>query len=153
VEFSDFQCPYCSQIGPLLEQVLKEHPDTVKIVFKNMPLRSHQFAELAARAALAAQEQGKFWEFYHELFTTQKLSGQAIDAIATKLQLDIPRYKLDMASPKIQQQLVQDLKDADEAGVTGTPAIFINGRALRTRSLPAIQQLIDDELKKTKSSH
>jgi protein-disulfide isomerase len=133
--------------------VLGKNPETVKIVFKNMPLRSHQFAELAARAALAAKEQGKFWEFYHELFATQKLSGQAIEAIAVKLQLDVPRYKQDLVSPKIQQQIIQDLKDAEEAGVTGTPAIFINGRALRNRSLPAIQQLIDEELKKVKSAH
>jgi protein-disulfide isomerase len=136
--------------------VLGKNPETVKIVFKNMPLHSHQFAELAAQAALAAKEQGKFWEFYHELFATPKLSGQAIDAIAVKLQLDIPRYKKDMASPKIQQQLFQDLKDADEAGVTGTPTIFVNGRVLRKdspRSLPAIQQLIDDELKKVTAPH
>jgi protein-disulfide isomerase len=133
--------------------VLGKNPDSVKIVFKNMPLRSHQFAELAARAALAAKEQGKFWEFYHELFATQKLNAPAIEAIAVKLNLDIARYKQDLASPKIQQKIMQDLKDADEAGVTGTPAIFINGRALKNRSLEAIQQNIDDELKKVKSPH
>jgi protein-disulfide isomerase len=133
--------------------VLGKNPDTVKIVFKNMPLRSHQFAEPAARAALAANEQGKFWEFYHELFATQRLNAQAVEAIAVKLQLDIPRYNQDMVSPKIKQKLIQDLKDAEDAGVTGTPAIFINGRALKNRSLPAIQQLIDDELKKVQSAH
>jgi protein-disulfide isomerase len=133
--------------------VLGKNPDSVKIVFKNMPLRSHQFAELAARAALAAKEQGKFWEFYHELFATQKLNDPAIEAIAVKLHLDIARYKQDLASAKIQQKVMQDLKDADEAGVTGTPAIFINGRALKNRSLEAIQQMIDDELKKVKSPH
>jgi protein-disulfide isomerase len=106
--------------------VLEKNPETVKIVFKNMPLRSHQFAEPAARAALAAKEQGKFWEFYHELFATQKLSAQAIEAIAVKLQLDISRFNQDMVSPRIRQKLIQDLKDAEDAGVTGTPAIFIN---------------------------
>jgi protein-disulfide isomerase len=133
--------------------VLGKNPETVKVVFKNMPLRSHQFAEPAARAALAAKEQGKFWEFNHELFATQKLSAQAIEAIAVKLQLDIPRYNQDMVSPRIKQKLIQDLKDAEEAGVTGTPAIFINGRALKNRSLPTIQQAIDDELKKVKTAH
>ena len=153
VEFSDFECPYCSQAVPLLEEVLKKNPDTVKLVFKNMPLSAHRYAELAARAALAAKEQGKFWEFYHELFSAPKLNPPAIDAIAVKLKLDIPRFKRDIGSPKIQQELIQDLKDAETAGVTGTPAIFVNGRALRNRSLPAIQELIHDALKKVQSSH
>jgi protein-disulfide isomerase len=133
--------------------VLERNAGNVKIVFKNMPLRSHQFAEPAARAAMAANEQGKFWEFYHELFTTQKLSGPAIEAIAVKLQLDMVRFKQDMASPKIQQKIMTDMKDAGEVGVTGTPAIFINGKALRNREPEAIQKIIDDELKNVKSSH
>jgi len=133
--------------------VLKTNPETVKVVFKNMPLRSHQFAELAARAALAAKEQGKFWEFHHELFSTPKLNEQAIEAIAVKLSLDIARFKQDIVSPKIQQELALDLKDAETAGVTGTPAIFINGRALRNRSLQVIQEIIDNELKKVQSHH
>jgi protein-disulfide isomerase len=133
--------------------VLKQNPETVKVVFKNMPLRSHQFAEPAARAALAAKEQGKFWEFHNELFSTPKLSEQAIEAIAAKLELDIARFKQDSVSPKIQQELMQDLKDAESAGVTGTPALFVNGRALRNRSLQVIQQLVEDEIKKVQSRH
>ena len=61
--FTDFECPYCEKIIPLLEQVMEKNPDTVKLVFKNMPLRFHKMAEPSARAALAAKEQGKFWEF------------------------------------------------------------------------------------------
>ena len=153
VEFSDFECPYCSETVPLLEEALKKNPDTVKLVFKNMPLNAHRYAELAARAALAAKEQGKFWEFHNELFSTPKLNAQTIDAIAVKLKLDIARFKQDIVSPKIQQEILQDLKDAETAGVTGTPALFINGRALRNRSLPVIQELIDDELKKVQPGH
>ncbi len=133
--------------------MLKTNSETVKVVFKNMPLRSHQFAELAARGALAAKEQGKFWEFHNELFSTPKLNEQAIEAIAVKLNLDIARFKQDIVSPKIQQELAVDLKDAEAAGVTGTPAIFINGRALRNRSLQVIQQIIDNELKKVQPHH
>jgi predicted DsbA family dithiol-disulfide isomerase len=153
VEFSDFECPYCSEAVPLLEETLKKNPDTVKLVFKNMPLSAHRYAELAARAALAAKEQGKFWEFHNELFSTKNLNAQTIDAIAVKLKLDIARFKQDIVSPKVQQEIVQDLKDAETAGVTGTPALFINGRALRNRSLPVIQELINDELKNVKSNH
>jgi protein-disulfide isomerase len=153
VEFSDFECPYCSQVTPLLEQVVAKNPDTVRFVFKNLPLRSHQFADLAARAALAAKEQGKFWEFYKELFSTQKLNSQTIEAIAVKLQLDMVRYKQDMVSPKIEQKIVQDIDDAEKAGVNSTPTIFINGKALRIHSFNEIQQLIDRELKTLKAHH
>ncbi len=152
IEFSDFQCPYCKQTAPLLDQVLKNNPGKVRLIFKNMPLPGHRYAELAARAAVAAQEQGKFWEFYHELFSSPRLTPQIIENIAVKLNLDMQRYKQDMFSPKIQQRIIQDIRDANEAGVTGTPAIFIDGRALRNRSLASIQKIIDEELKKAKSA-
>ena len=132
---------------PLLEQVLEHNPDTVKIVLKNVPLRFHKFADPAARAALAAGEQGKYWEFHDELFAiSPKLDPIAINGIAKKLGLDINKFKKDMASPAIRQKLAKDLHDAQESGVTGTPTIFINGIKLKSRTLPAIQKLIDEEL-------
>ena len=82
--FSDFEWPHCGKAVPLLEQVLENNPDTVKIVFKNMPLNFHKFAVPAALSALAAGEQGKFWEFHDELFDiTPKLSPEDINGIAT----------------------------------------------------------------------
>jgi len=132
---------------PLLEQVLENNPDTVKIALKNMPLRFHKFAGPSALAALAAAEQGKFWEFHDELFAiSPKLDPAAITKIAKKLGLDMDKFAKDTASPAIRQKLAKDLYDAQEAGVTGTPTIFINGIRLKTRTLPAIQQIIDDEL-------
>ncbi|MEE4243411.1 MAG: thioredoxin domain-containing protein, partial [Desulfopila sp.] len=95
VLFTDFECPYCSKVEPLLAEVLKNNPETVKLVFKNMPLQFHKFADPAARAALAAEKQGKFWEFHHELFSAEKLSNQVISDIATKLQLDMEQWKSD----------------------------------------------------------
>lgn len=112
-----------------------------------MPLQFHKFAAPAALAALAAGEQGKFWEFHDELFANSpKLDPKTIDDIATKLDLDIAKFKTDMNSPVIRQKLAKDLHDAQEAGVTGTPTIFVNGIKLKSRSLPAIQKLIDEEL-------
>lgn len=132
---------------PLLEQVLEHNPDTVKIVFKNMPLRFHKFAEPAALAALAAGEQGKFWEFHDELFlSSPKLDPKTITGIATKLGLDLNTFKEDMSSPMIRQKLAKDLQDAQQSGVTGTPTIFVNGIKLKSRTLPAMQKLIDEEL-------
>lgn len=132
---------------PLLEQVLENNPETVKIVLKNMPLRFHKFADPAARAALAAGEQGKYWEFHDALFAiSPKLNPKAIYGIAQNLGLDIERFRKDMDSPEIKQMIAKDLYDAQEAGVTGTPTLFINGVRLRNRTLSSIQKLIDEEL-------
>jgi protein-disulfide isomerase len=112
----------------------------------------HQFADPAARAALAAGEQGKYWEFHDALFAlpTQSiaLNDKAIDDIAVKLGLKMDQFKSDMASPKIRQRVDQDVQDAQKAGVTGTPAIFINGHPLRERTIEAVQQKIDAALGK-----
>jgi protein-disulfide isomerase len=124
--------------------VFEQNHDTVKIVFKNMPLRFHKFAEPAARAALAAGEQGKFWEFHDKLFASPTLSDEVIDAIAFQLELDIDQFEQDRNSEKVIQQINQDLRDAQQAGVTGTPTIFINGRKLKQRSMQGFQQLIDE---------
>lgn len=132
---------------PLLEQLLENNPDTVKIVLKNMPLRFHKFANSAARAALAAGEQGKYWEYHDELFAiSPKLDTKALIGIATKLGLDIDKFRKDMKSDAIRKLVAKDLRDAQAAGVTGTPTIFVNGVKVQTRTLPAIQQLIDGEL-------
>ena len=137
---------------PLLEQVFEQNKDTVKIVFKNMPLRFHKMAVPAARAALAAGEQGKFWEFHDELFAAEKLTEEVITATAVKLGLDMEKFARDLNSPSIKQQINQDLRDAQEAGVTGTPTIFINGKKLKNRSMQGFQTMIADELKKPNQS-
>lgn len=115
-----------------------------------MPLQFHKFADPAARAALAANEQGKYWEFHDELFATKKLSDKAIEDIAVKLGLDIKKWQTDMNSPVTRQKINVDLQDAQNAGVTGTPTIFINGRLLKDRNIQGFQRMIDEELEKKK---
>ena len=132
---------------PLLEQVLEKNPETVKIVFKNMPLRFHEFADPSARAALAAFKQDKFWEFHDKLFGVEKLSNDAINNVAVELDLDIAQFNKDMNSPEVRQMINKDLLDAQKAGVTGTPTIFINGKKLKNRSPEGFQAMIDKELK------
>lgn len=148
VLFTDFECPYCKKIVPLLEQVLERNQKTVKLAFKNMPLRFHKMAEPSARAALAANEQGKFWEFHDKLFAAGTLTNDLIKQIATDLKLDMTRFEADQKSGKIQGKLQKDMIDAQKAGVTGTPTIFINGRTPLQRSLEGFQAIIDDELRK-----
>ncbi len=146
--FTDFECPYCRQIIPLLDEVLERNPKNVKLAFKNLPLKFHKLAEPSAKAALAANEQGKFWPFHDRLFAETKLTEDSIKNTAVEVKLDIARFEKDMESPKIQSKLQKDMLDAQAAGVTGTPTIFINGRTPRQRNLEGFQAIIDDELQK-----
>lgn len=146
--FTDFECPYCNKIRPLLDQMLEKNPETVKLVFKNMPLSMHKMAEPAARAALAAHDQGTFWEFHDKLFNQPKITTETFTIIATELGLDLPRFETDMNSVATKAKLKKDLADAQKAGVTGTPSIFVNGRVLQDRSPAGFQALINEELEK-----
>jgi protein-disulfide isomerase len=132
--------------------VLEQYPNDVKLVFKNFPLtRIHKSAMDAAVAALAAFQQGKFWEFHSELFKNyNNLSEEKFEEIAKSLELDMEQFKQDRQNPALSAMVQRDLKDGVEAGVRGTPSIFVNGRMLRQRSLPGFKQIIDEELAKKK---
>jgi len=127
--------------------VLEKNPDNVKIVFKHLPLRMHNMAETAARAAVAAQKQGKFWQMHDALFNSRPLSKKSIDEAAGTIGLDMEKFKKDMADPASRQQVLKDMMDASKADVSGTPTLFVNGHRVKDRSLPAIQAMIDKELK------
>jgi protein-disulfide isomerase len=134
---------------PVLEQVLEKYPDDVKIVFKNFPLRNHKFAMKASTAALAAESQGKFWEFHDLLFKNyNKLNDQKINEIAIGLGLDQTEFQKKIKDPNIAAMIRQDVQEGVQAGVRGTPTIFINGRRLNDGSLKGFQAAIDKELQK-----
>ena len=133
---------------PILEQVLEKNPDQVKLVFKNFPLRNHKFAMPAAIAALAAEEQGKFWEFHDLLYKDyNRLNEQKVKEIAQQLNLDMEKFEKDRKDPQIKALINRDLAEGNRAGVRGTPTIFINGRLLRNRSPVGFQELIEKALK------
>ena len=134
---------------PVFEQVLEKYPQDVKVVFKNFPLRNHKFAMKAAIAALAADSQGKFWEFHDLLFENyNKLSDQKIQEIAQAVGLNLEEYEKKKKDPATERRIKQDLSDGRQAGVRGTPTIFINGIRLRDRSLNGFQAAIDKQLQK-----
>lgn len=134
---------------PVLEQVLEKYPQDVKVVSKNFPLRNHKFAMKAAVAALAADSQGKFWEFHDLLFKNyNKLSDQKIQEIAQAVGLNLEEYEKKKNDPAIKRKVNQDFSDGRQAGVRGTPTIFINGMRLRDRSLKGFQKAIDKQLQK-----
>ena len=132
---------------PIFEQVLDKYPDTVKVAFKHYPLSFHKQALPAAQAAMAAGEQGKFWQFHDELFINQNsLSSEKYLEIAQSLGLDLKKFSLDMMRPSLRQKIELDIADAKKAGVTGTPTIFVNGRKLKKRDVAEISRLIEEEL-------
>ncbi len=144
VIFTDFECPYCKKLPPVLEQVEKNNSGKVRIFFKNMPLISiHKMAEGAARAAIAAKKQGKFWPYHDKLFAADKLSPQKLQQFAEELGLDIKRFNQDMQAQETTNILQKDMYDARNAGVEGTPTIFINGWTLGNRSVEGFQEMID----------
>lgn len=132
IEFSDFQCPYCSRGRDTMDQVLKAYPNDVKVVFKNLPLPFHNEAMPAAKAALAAGKQGKFFEYHDELFDNQqKLSEEFYLEAAKKLSLDVEKFKKDLQDPAIEAQIKEDMEVARKNGIQGTPGFFVNGVAVR----------------------
>ena len=133
--------------------MLEQYPNDVKLVFKNFPLTSiHKSAMNAAIGAMAANQQDKFWEFHAELFKNyNKLSDAKFEEIAQSIGLDMEQFKQDMQNPALAAMVERDLKDGVEAGVRGTPSIFVNGRLLQQRSLPGFKQVIDEEIAKKKT--
>lgn len=134
---------------PVLEQVLEKYPNDVKVVFKNFPLSSHNFAMKAAVAAMAAGSQGKFWEFHDLLFKNyNRLNDQKIQEIALAVGLNQEEFEKKKNDPAITRQINQDLFEGQQAGVRGTPTVFINGIRLKNRSLQGFQEAIDKQLEK-----
>lgn len=132
IEFSDFQCPFCKRGKDTMDEVAKKYPNDVKIVFKNLPLAFHDKAEPAARAALAAGKQGKYWEMHDALFDNQaQLGAEFFLDQAKKLGLDVEKFKKDMEASDVTEQIKKDKELADKHGISGTPGFFVNGVAVR----------------------
>lgn len=130
VEWADFECPFCGLVVPFLDKVAEKYPNDVKMVFKNYPLSSHEHSDKAARAAVAAGKQGKFWEFEHLLFASQKTGMDETNLLkmARSLNLEIKAFDADRASEETADSVAADRKQADALGLKGTPMIYINGR-------------------------
>jgi protein-disulfide isomerase len=132
-----------------VDQVLKAYPSDVKFVYKEFPLTSiHQNALNAAKAAVAAEKQGKFWEMHDKLFANQRaLSPDNLKQYAQQIGLDTAKFEKDMTSPEVQKQIEGDMKLAQDAEVRGTPTLFLNGKRVMNRSFEGLKQMIDEALK------
>jgi protein-disulfide isomerase len=129
VEFSDFQCPYCSKAVSETKEIMRQFPKDVRLVFKQFPLDSHSQAELAAEASLAAQAQGKFWEMHDLLYAGfPDVSRKKIMIYARELKLDIPRLTAELDSHKYRARVRAEEQEGEKAGVNGTPSFYFNGK-------------------------
>lgn len=129
VEWADFECPYCRAFYPVLDELVRRYPTQVRLVYKFYPLGAHPHGEIAARAAAAAQNQGKFWEMHHLLFENQEhLEQSDLEKYAKAINLDLGKFRSDFGSKELGERLERDKKQADELGLDGTPFLFVNGR-------------------------
>ena len=128
---------------PVLEQVLEQYKGQVKVVFKHFPLRSHAFAYKAAQASIAAQRQGKFWLFHDMLFRQYNhINDQRINEIRKVLKLDRSQFEKEMAATRTSARITGDVTHGRDAGVRGTPTVFVNGKVLRTKTLAGFRRAI-----------
>jgi protein-disulfide isomerase len=150
--FSDFQCPFCQQAIPMVDEVLKAYPNDVRFMMKQFPLRQiHPNAEPAAEAAIAAERQGKFWEMHDELYKAgRNLSPDTIKGIAEKIGLDMKKWDADRQSPEVKKQIDAELDLGQKVDVRGTPSLFINGKVVQNRSVDGMKAQIDEALKAKK---
>ncbi|HTA46686.1 MAG TPA: thioredoxin domain-containing protein [Bryobacteraceae bacterium] len=129
VEFSDFQCPFCSEAVAQAKAIVKNFPKDVKLVFKQFPLDSHAQAEFGAEAALAAQAQGKFWEMHDKLYAGfPDLSRRTVLRYAKEIGLDVNRFTAEVDSRKYKARVMAEEQEGEVAGVGGTPTFYINGK-------------------------
>jgi len=148
VEFSDFQCPYCALASETVKRIREAYGDKVRFVFRQFPLSFHQNARAAAKAALAAHAQGKFWQYHDRLFAHQaSLDRKSLESYAQELGLDVPQFKKGLDDGAFDPQIEADLALGRTAKVDGTPTMFINQRrAPNPTDFDAVAQLIDAAL-------
>jgi protein-disulfide isomerase len=129
VEFADYECPHCRRFQPVLHQILDEFRSDVKLYFKHYPLPQHNNARLAAEAAVAAQKQGKFWQFQDKLWEkSDELTPAEIEKAAKEIGLDVTKFRQDMASEAVKARVQKDRSDGAAAGLQATPTLYIDGR-------------------------
>lgn len=151
VEYGDFQCVFCGQYYPLVEQVKEKYKDQIFFQFRNLPLlQAHRHAFAAARAAEAAGKQGKFWEMYNLLFQNQSSwsdrddASEVFEGYATQLGLDLTKFKTDVASAQTNDTINADIREFKKTKEPmSTPTFFLEGKKITPKSVDEFSKLID----------
>ena len=148
VAFTDFECPSCARQHPVLDQIVSEFGDRVRLVVRDFPLSQHANARKAAEAAEAAREQGKYWEYATVLFRNQSALGvDKLKQYATEVGLDRTRFDASLESGKFAEKVQRDLVDGRKLGVNGTPTVYINGKRMSDNSYANLKSAIETALK------
>lgn len=150
IAFLDFQCPYCAQVYPTIQEVLQKYPKEVNLIIKHYPLTSiHKAAESAALASLAAARQKKYKEFNDLLFKNYRnLNDENIKNYAKDVGLDMTAFEKDIKDSELKKMITEDMNQGQKLGVRGVPSVYINGKPIKGRSLDFFIATIDKELKK-----
>ncbi len=147
VEFSDYECPFCARIQPVIKQILELYGSKVRLVAREFPIIGHTYARKAAQAAQSAFTQGKYFEYTALLYQNQQdLSEPNLIRFAQAVGMDIARLKADLAANRYDRIIEEDIEEAKRVGLTSTPSFYINGRKLEILSLDGFKQAIDREL-------
>jgi len=146
-EFAEFKCPFCGTVSPLLKKLVDESNGVVRLCFKHFPLLGHEGTIFASTAAVAAQRQGKFWEMAALLFQhMDKNQADQVLELASNLDLDMEKFKTDLADPEIAQMVRADKVEGVRKKVNSTPTLFINGKHYRLRmDEPHLKDIINEE--------
>ncbi len=151
IEYSDFQCPFCSKVAPTLKQVLDQYKDQVRLVYRHFPLTSiHPYAQKAAEASECASEQGKFWEYHDILFANQSaLTVDNLKKYAADLKLNTGNFNSCLDSGKYTAKVSKEAADAQASGITGTPGTYVGTQLVAgAYPLASFTAIIDGLLKK-----
>jgi protein-disulfide isomerase len=147
-EWSDFECPYCAGVVAPIQALLEKYPDQLRVAYKHFPLSFHKSARPTAIASMAAAEQGCFWGFHDVLFeatSKRQLDAGKIDEYAATAGCDVAKFSADLEANRdaYAKRVDADYKEGASADVRGTPALYINGRKVRDRSVEGMSAMID----------
>ena len=147
VEFSDFECPFCSAVQNTLKQIVESYGRDVRLVFKHLPLEGHRNSLPAARAAHCAAEQDRFWQFHDALFASKTLSPSVLTQIATELGLGLPKFQACLSSEQSRAGVIKDIETARLFRIESTPSFIVNGKLIQGAiSFADFQKIIEQEL-------
>lgn len=147
VEFTEFQCPHCSYVAPVIEGLMKKYPNDIKFVYKHFPLSFHANAPAAAAASIAAQNQGKFWEFRYALAPHfRDLTQETFEKVAKEVGLDMEKFKKDMVLDSAKQKRInEEFQLGVKVGVQGTPNFYINGKRQDRFSVELVEKMLQEK--------
>ena len=146
VEFTEFQCPFCARIAPMLDSIVRANPDKIRLVYKHFPLNFHKEAPAAGAATIAAGKQNKFWEYRWALAPHfSSLNDSTFIAVAEQVGLNVEQFKKEMVLDEEKLAIIdRDMKLGMEVGVSGTPNFYVNGKRQENMNPKVIERMLKD---------